>query len=381
MKLSTLKILLLQVSIAIFLILDCFVFHIFSIKEYDYFTILLINLLLSIFLLGYAKNKYFNKKQVTIAVLVFSLTYQSILFVLLGIKFGFLKNVYNFNGEFIIKIILPQILIIITKEMLRHQMINKGRFSKLVIISTVLLMTIMDSLFSINLYNLSTLEGHFNFVFFVIIVALFKNIYMTYMCYHYGYTPNIIFALLIEMTSDLLPIIPDVSPYLNSIISIILPFLLLIFFIELTKKKDEIEIAKKHIILRNGIVGFFLILDICFFLMMFGMFNHYFLVIGSGSMEKTLYVGDIVYVKKTTKFDELVEGEIIVFKKDKKTVVHRISSISEDDNIYSIITKGDNNKEIDDWIVSNEDIIGVAKAKIPYIGLPSIWLKELVGGK
>ena len=51
-------------------------------------------------------------------------------------------------------------------------------------------------------------------------------------------------------------------------------------------------------------------------------------------------------------------------------------------DIYSLygedvyITKGDANESIDNWIVTQNDIIGVVKGKIKYIAWPSVWLTE-----
>ena len=60
------------------------------------------------------------------------------------------------------------------------------------------------------------------------------------------------------------------------------------------------------------------------------------------------------------------------YKDDKVLVTHRI--ISETANGY--ITKGDANESVDNWIVTQSDIIGVVKKKIKFIAWPSVWLSE-----
>ena len=33
--------------------------------------------------------------------------------------------------------------------------------------------------------------------------------------------------------------------------------------------------------------------------------------------------------------------------------------------------------KLDNWVVKNEEVIGVVKLKIPYIGYPTIWLSKM----
>ena len=40
-------------------------------------------------------------------------------------------------------------------------------------------------------------------------------------------------------------------------------------------------------------------------------------------------------------------------------------------------TKGDANDDIDDGYITNEDIVGISKFRIAYIGYPSVWLHDM----
>lgn len=80
-------------------------------------------------------------------------------------------------------------------------------------------------------------------------------------------------------------------------------------------------------------------------------FDYYLFYVKSGSMEKTLYVGDYIIIKKSDKYNV---GDIVTYKKDDDTyITHRIVSISDD----KIITKGDANS-VNDPEISKEIIIG-----------------------
>ena len=57
--------------------------------------------------------------------------------------------------------------------------------------------------------------------------------------------------------------------------------------------------------------------------------------------------------------------------------MHRlVKKFKYDNNEYLLYTKGDNNEFVDDFIYP-KDVYGIVKFKIPYIGLPTVWLHNL----
>ena len=62
---------------------------------------------------------------------------------------------------------------------------------------------------------------------------------------------------------------------------------------------------------------------------------------------------------------------------DKVVVVHRICDMVVIGDDYYFYTKGDANEKKDNYIIYPDMIIGKVNAKVPYIGLPTVWLKEL----
>ena len=71
------------------------------------------------------------------------------------------------------------------------------------------------------------------------------------------------------------------------------------------------------------------------------------------------------------------EDDILVFKNEGVIYIHRIVEISKKNKDITIYTKGDNNAMNDEFTTSKEEVIGVVKQKIKYIGYPTIWLSEL----
>lgn len=88
--------------------------------------------------------------------------------------------------------------------------------------------------------------------------------------------------------------------------------------------------------------------------------------------------GDAVLIEKISEneFDSLKVDEVLAFKYNNKILVHRIISINENNGIYLIKTKGDNNISIDAWTVNNDMIYGKVISTIKYIGIPSVELSE-----
>ena len=87
--------------------------------------------------------------------------------------------------------------------------------------------------------------------------------------------------------------------------------------------------------------------------------------------------GDIVIVEKINSCDNLKRGDIIYYKNNNEYIVHRIVSIDYLNNKYIIKTQGDNNLEIDDWDVKEENIEGIIRGNVKYLGWPSIIISEL----
>ena len=88
------------------------------------------------------------------------------------------------------------------------------------------------------------------------------------------------------------------------------------------------------------------------------------LVVISGSMEPILKVGGILYYEKIN-LDDFKKDDILVYQLNKHTISHRIVDITEN----GFLTKGDNNKSIDTYIVDKNNVIGRGNNwSIPYIG-------------
>ena len=58
-------------------------------------------------------------------------------------------------------------------------------------------------------------------------------------------------------------------------------------------------------------------------------------------------------------------------------VVHRIVKIEKVNDVYYFYTKGDNNANEDNYAIKEEMVYGIVKVKIPFVGIPTVWLNEM----
>ncbi|MDP4142988.1 MAG: signal peptidase I [Bacillota bacterium] len=85
-------------------------------------------------------------------------------------------------------------------------------------------------------------------------------------------------------------------------------------------------------------------------------------VVLTGSMEPSIYAGDMITITKVSSSD-LKKGDIITYWKGDITITHRIIKIHNN----LITTKGDSNN-VEDAPITKEMIIGKYIFKIPKIG-------------
>lgn len=86
----------------------------------------------------------------------------------------------------------------------------------------------------------------------------------------------------------------------------------------------------------------------------------------SGSMEPTYHVGSLIFVDYNFDQEDIEVGDPITFKISEDTLVtHRVVEI---DANGEYITKGDANETNDGGTVKFENVVGMPKFTIPYLG-------------
>jgi signal peptidase len=110
-----------------------------------------------------------------------------------------------------------------------------------------------------------------------------------------------------------------------------------------------------------------------------------FMVVPSTSMVPTLNVGDLIVVRGVDA-TTVAPGDIIVFNVpspyDSYTpspVVHRVVDVRIENGKLAFVTQGDNLPSPDSWLVPAENVIGVCVGRVPYLGLPALFLRTPYG--
>ena len=94
---------------------------------------------------------------------------------------------------------------------------------------------------------------------------------------------------------------------------------------------------------------------------------HRYLVV-SGSMEPSLYAGDMVFVNSNVEFENVKIGDVIIFQYEGKNIIHRVVDEAWIETERFLKTKGDNNKSADGYLTTEENFCGVAICQIPKLG-------------
>ncbi|HPZ24171.1 MAG TPA: signal peptidase I [Bacilli bacterium] len=324
-------------------------------------------------------NKSLNEtiSQVTIIfILVFILlTYLS------GLFFGFLKNPYSLAPVNIILNIYSPVIMVVCEEIVRFVVARKcimGKITPLIVLTA--LFCLLDIFLS---YSSAKMSGMATFVLITttILPGIARNIVASYLSYKVSMYPGLILRLFYTVYVYVMPIFPNYGNYISSIIGLLVPYLIFMtsskIIIKYLKTKDKPRIKKAIWYLNIPFIAIIVFVVI----LISGVLKYQIIAIGSGSMEPVIKMGDAVIFEHTRTDDqkeEIQEGMVIVFKHNGELITHRVKSIDGTKGKHTYQTKGDNNSSDDYYKVDEENVIGIVKFKIDYIGYPTLWFSELL---
>ena len=375
MKKSYLKLMIFDILLLAFLILSSFILNI--LRNYLYMDIFLIALLIAFkFIFGFEKDHHRYIKDIIVNILIIYLI-SFILYYILGIFIGFVRteNYLTFNG--IKNLVLPYMSMIVLKEFLRYQMMNKSEKSRIFKIIIFILFVLLDISNNANIIEITGKYNKFLYLALTLLPITSNNIACMYIVEKVGYKPNIFWLMVANTYYIFLPIIPNVGLYIESLIKFLFPMIIIYnvyaFFMK-RAKNIPISYEKKHLYIDIPILAV-VVFTLAYFIS--GYFRYYAIAVATGSMTPKIQVGDVVIVDQETKYQNLKIGEVIAYKYDNVIVVHRIVEIIVVGDDYYFYTKGDANNAKDNYIIYPNTIVGLVKLKIPFVGLPTVWLNDL----
>ena len=362
------------------LLFNSFITKIFS--RYSICVFIFLLGVIAYFLLGFEKNKSRYNKDIILSLIIY-ITIYYISTYLFGLFIGFSKNVYNFDFISIVNNIVPVIILIFVSEILRYIINSKIKDSYLLLGLSLIVFSMIDITFTLNATNFGDFYTVLKVIGLFVLPSLGKNFLFTYLSVKVGFKPNMVYRYLMDIPKYILPIIPNFGAYVESIIYIAFPILVFVIIYNNLKKVDrkvnKIIKSKKS---KRTIITYYIIIPLLIITVALtsGYFKYQAIVVATGSMSPNINKGDVVVVKKLNdnEIRNLKIGDILVFNRENKIVVHRIYKIySSGDEIF-FKTKGDNNNAPDSYLIEIHEILGVVKLKVRYIGYPTVALYERI---
>lgn len=324
--------------------------------------------------IGKSYQKSRIKKEVIqyilIAVIIYILTYMiSGLFITFGnnpyfttVK-GFLINLWMFGT------------VIISKEYIRYRLINNvyENDKKEIAILVSLIYIIIEIELNKYVNTKITLLFALKDICQNLIPLIAKNVLYSYISMKSDWKPASIYELFTKLYLWLSPILPNAPWIMVAIIETTIPTILFFYIRYANSKNSEIKSRQEieNVNPKNSIPLVVLVILVIWFTI--GVFPIKPIAIASGSMEKELYVGDVVIVKKCNAND-IVNGDIIQYQMKGYTVIHRVIEKKQKNGEYYFTTKGDNNPSEDKESVKEDQVLGKVIFKVKYLGYPAIWL-------
>lgn len=293
------------------------------------------------------------------------------LYFLTGLHFGFYKTFVN--ASYIWKFVLPYAVVIVSSEIMRSIFLMQK--SKAVNVLTYVSFLVLDFLMLSGNNLFHSYSQFMDVIGMVIFPALTANVLYVYMSKKHGSLPCIAYKLPMTLYPYVIPYESQMSDSLTSFFKVLLP-LLVLFFISALYERRGFVVSRKVTAVQNVITVAFVAIMLGVVLLISCQFKHGLLVIATGSMAGELNVGDAIIYEQ---YDDqpIIKGQVIVFKQDKSTIIHRVVNIEHINGEVRYYTQGDANENVDSGYITRADIIGVINLKIKYIGMPTIWIRSL----
>lgn len=373
MKKSYIKLLILSFLTIFLCTINAFLVK--KLTTHSLIIIMLISLIIIKLTLGFEKDRHRYSKDISLEIII-SLFIFFLLFYLSGLLIGYAKTNNYLTGNALQNIVIPLIIYLIVKEYLRYSLITKSSENLALIILMTITFIFLDNTIPFAISGVTFSKRTFLLFALTFLPSLTENILCSWITYHFGFKPSLIYVLIIKLYPYLLPIIPNPNEYIYSIIFFLLPIVILFKlrkWLTMDRVNEEVERSRKKQ-LWPYIPLTIIVITLVYFVS--GYFKYYAVAIATGSMVPTINKGDVVIVNQQFTEDDLETGAVIAYKYGGKVIVHRINDLIKKDKTIIIYTKGDANNDIDGWKVTPDMIIGIVKKKVPAIGFPTIWLNE-----
>lgn len=288
-----------------------------------------------------------------------------------GLYFGFYKN--NLSAKILYTYVLPITAVVTATEIFRRVLLSQKQ--KIIRILSCFIFVFSDIILFAEKNSFRNAANFMTLLGLVILPALSSNFLYCKLSAKYGTLSVIPYRLIISLYAYILPFGSAVPRALLAFAKIIFP-LILLWFVQKLFGKRTVPVSKKRTV--AGTVSTVLCLALMLFCISFmsGVFRHKAIVVASDSMKGEFETGDLL-IYETYDGQVIENQQIILFKRNKTIVIHRVVDIKKINGVYRYYTKGDANDGMDTGYVTDEDIIGITTMKIKYIGYPTVWINDI----
>jgi signal peptidase len=294
-----------------------------------------------------------------------------------GVMTTYVHNAVTSSMQAIMQNIVAFGVTAVSFEIIRHKLLLLAGRRHIIWYGTLL--SLIIALAHINILALEHVSSAVDIIkFFVsdIVPAVIASFVLSYLSVNAGLAAQLVYRLSIFGVMYLAPIIPKHDWYMSGISWL---FLAIAVYIVVDRSNGDEDIShKRPKRTKRAADIMFVILMIGLVLFMTGAFSYRPQAIMSNSMHPIFSRGSIVVVEKSAAMDVQV-GDIVQYEAPNHYITHRVirTELSSDGSGERlIITKGDNSPS-EDTPVKPKQIVGIIRAQIPYIGYPTVWLKEL----
>jgi len=350
----------------------------------EFYSIVGIATLLFASLLVYGIKKDHNALKVSATRIIVSvLLFHFIIIFILGLSLGFNKTLFTLDVSRWFDGLIPAFFLTVVMEYLRFLLISSNPFDRKGIYYLTLLLILFNICINANYATLKDGYGIFVFVCVVVCPAIAQEILSSYITYQFGLLPNLVYKLIMNLYLYIIPIMTDLGNYLYGAFNIIMP---VVIFITLNKsihfandaRRNSHNVAK--IILGFAMIPTFVLLAVLVILVS-GIYDYQMIAVASDSMVPSFARGDAIIFEKMKDENDIYIGDVLVFKREDRIVAHRVNRITITPFGKVFYTKGDANKGVDSGYTVFEDVRGVARSTVKYVGYPTVLFNELIGGE
>ena len=317
-----------------------------------------------------------NQKQVLLLISVIGLLYL-VFYYVSALYFGFTKTGYGFKTDIIFLYIIPIAVIIACNEIIRHVLCVQGeRLGK---VFAYFISLTADVLICATIPAITNMATFMDVVGLTLFPGIIANLLYNYLTVRYGFLPNIIYKGFTLWAFYLIPYGSGISDSLLGFINLILPIAIYLFIDALYEKKRRYALGNKSVFIRilsKALTVTVIAIMLGTVMLVSNQFTYGAYVIATESMTGEINKGDVA-LYKILKDEPVIEGDVIAFEKDDIVVIHRVVDIQTINGITRYYTKGDANEDWDAGFILRSDIIGHVDNKIPYIGFPTLWIRDL----